>query len=71
MHGHNHPLVVVVDATDELGQVRLDVAQRKHGHDQKYDQKSRPRQTASRPAGAYKSVYKDTKEAGSLFEDGL
>ena len=41
VHGDGHPLVVVVDAADELGQVGLDVAQRKHGHGQKYDQKSR------------------------------
>jgi hypothetical protein len=32
--------VVVVDATNELRQVGLDVAQWKHSHSQKYDQKS-------------------------------
>jgi hypothetical protein len=30
-----------VDAADDLRQVGLDVAQRKYGHGQKYDQKSR------------------------------
>ena len=33
------PLVMVMDTADELGQVGLDVAKRKHGHSQKYDQK--------------------------------
>jgi hypothetical protein len=37
---------MVVDATDELREMGLDVAQRKHGHGQKYDQKSPPRQNA-------------------------
>lgn len=46
MHGDGHPLVMVVNAADELGQVRLDVTQRKHCHSQKYDQKSTDRQTA-------------------------
>ena len=32
---------MIVYAADELGQVRLNVAQRKHCHSQKYDQKSR------------------------------
>ena len=41
MHGDGHPLMMVMDASDKLRQVRLDVAQRKHSHSQKYDQKSR------------------------------
>jgi hypothetical protein len=38
VYRHGHALVMVVDTADELGQVRLDVAERKHGHGQKYDQ---------------------------------
>jgi hypothetical protein len=30
VHGYGHPLMMVVDAPDDLGQVRLDVPQRKH-----------------------------------------
>ncbi len=41
MHGYSHPLVMVVNAADEFGQVRLDVTEWKHSHSQKYDQKSR------------------------------
>ena len=37
MHGHGHPLVMVMNTTDELRQMGLDVTQRKHGHSQKYD----------------------------------
>src|ERR1700683_788811 len=44
MNRHGHPLVVVMDATDEFRKMRLDVAQRKHSHSQKYDQKSGVRQ---------------------------
>jgi hypothetical protein len=38
--------VMVVNTADEFGQVRLNLAQRKHCHSQKYDQKSMDRQTA-------------------------
>jgi hypothetical protein len=40
VNGHGHPLVLVVHPADELRQVRLDVAQRKNSHSQKYDQKN-------------------------------
>ncbi len=46
MHSDGHPLVMVVNTADEFGQVRLNLAQRKHCHSQKYDQKSMDRQTA-------------------------
>ena len=36
----SHSLVMVVHATNEFGQMRLDVAQRKYSHIQKYDQNS-------------------------------
>ena len=39
MHGHS--LVVIVNTADKLGEVRLDVPERQHGHSQKYDQARR------------------------------
>ena len=38
MRGHGHSLVVIVNTADKLGEVRLDVPKREHGHSQKYDQ---------------------------------
>ena len=35
MHGHSHPLMVIVNAADYLGEVGLDVPERQHCHSQK------------------------------------
>ena len=63
---HGHALVMVMNTTDELRQMGLDVAQRKHGHSQKYDQKFRQCQ---RGLPCAKSVSTRKQEAGSLFEN--
>jgi hypothetical protein len=44
---HGNPLVLVVHPANKLGQMRLDVTQRKHSHSQKYDQKLEHHQTAA------------------------
>jgi hypothetical protein len=69
VHRHGHPLVMIVDAADELGQVRLNVAQRKHCHSQKYDQKSGDRQTALSLPWCTNPFTNYMPEAGSLFEN--
>ena len=72
MYGHGHSLVMVMNTTDELRQMGLDVAQRKHSHSQKYDQKYRQRQR-----GSYSAVIagrtmctNHMQKALSLFEKG-
>jgi hypothetical protein len=75
VHGHGHPFVMIVDTADDLGQVRLDVAQRKHCHSQKYDQKLRDRQTTLADVLARRQPCTDQftnhmRKALSLFEKG-
>jgi len=45
MDRHRYPLMVIVNAAYELGEMALDLSQRKRSHSQKYDQKAVTGQT--------------------------
>jgi hypothetical protein len=74
MHGHGHSLAVIVTTADKLGEVRLDVPERQHGHSQKYDQiwQDVRRWPLSRQVIAGRTIVRATimQKALSLFEKG-